>query len=395
MPRRLRILHLDFHRGWGGQPSRILMASREHARRGHTVAIAAPGDGELARRARDAGLTVYGAFGFHKPRRAVSLARDVARLRKVAASFGPDLLHSHGSQDTWTAALANRFGGPGIPHLVTRHNSKRVADSAANRWLYGRAIDRLVVVSGGVLERYEAFFRRGVLDRARVPVIPSSIDFARYDAPLEPGRLRGELGIDAAAPLIGQVGRLVRDKGQDVLVRAFATVLAARPAAHLVLVGTGTQEAALHALAAETGIAERVHLLGFRNDVPDLTAALDVDVLASVDCDASPASVKEAMYLRKPVVVTDIGGLREMVEDGVTGRVVRPGDPDALARAILALLDDPAAAATMGARAREIVRTRYSLAALADAYEKVYAEVATRRETRSPDRTSATRPASP
>jgi glycosyltransferase involved in cell wall biosynthesis len=355
------------------------MGTREHARRGHTVAIAAPGDGELARRAREAGLTVFGAFGFHKPRRAVSLARDVARLRKVVAAFRPDLLHSHGSQDTWTAAFANRFGGPGIPHLMTRHNSKRVVDNAANRWLYRRGIDRLVAVSGGVLERYEAFFQRGVLDPERVPVIPSSIDFARYDAPLEPGSLRGELGIDAAAPLIGQVGRLVRDKGQDILIRAFATVLAARPAAHLALVGTGTQEAALHALASGMGLAERVHILGFRTDVPDLTAAFDVDVLASVDCDASPASVKEAMYLRKPVVVTDIGGLREMVDDGVTGRVVPPGDPDALARAILALLDDPAGSAAMGDRARETVRTRYSLTALADAYERVYAEVVTRR----------------
>jgi len=355
------------------------MGSREHARRGHTVAIAAPGDGELARRARDAGLTVYGAFGFHKPRRAVSLARDVARLRTVMASFAPDLLHSHGSQDTWTAAFANRFGGPGIPHLMTRHNSKRVADNPANRWLYRRGIDRLVAVSGGVLERYEAFFRRGVLDPARVPVIPSSIDFARYDAPLDPGRLRGELGIDAASPIVGQVGRLVRDKGQDVLIRAFADVLAARPAAHLVLAGTGTQEQPLRALASGTGIAERVHFLGFRNDVPDLTAALDVAVLASVDCDASPASVKEAMYLRKPVVVTDIGGLREMVDDAVTGRVVPPGDSGALAGAILGLLGDPAGSAAMGARAREIVRTRYSLAALADAYEKVYAEIVTPR----------------
>jgi len=352
------------------------MGSREHARRGHVVAIACPGDGELAHRAREAGLTVFGAFGFHKPKRAVSLARDVARLRRVIASFRPQILHSHGSQDTWTSVFANRFGGPGLPHLMTRHNSKRVANNAANRWLYRRGLDRLVVVSGGVLERYEAFFRRGVLDPARVPVIPSSIDFARYDAALDPARLRGELGVDAAASLVGQVGRLVHDKGPDVLVRAFATVLDAHPSAHLVFVGTGTLESPLHALVAELGLDGRVHFLGFRNDVPDLTAALDVAVLASVDCDASPASVKEAMYLRKPVVVTNIGGLREMVDDRETGRVVAPGDADALARAILAALDDPAVSAAMGDRAREIVRTRYSLAALANAYEKVYAEMA-------------------
>jgi glycosyltransferase involved in cell wall biosynthesis len=406
----MRVLHLDFHRGWGGQPSRILMGSREHSRRGHVVAIATPGDGELARRAREAGLTVFGGFGFHKLRRIFSFARDVALLQSAVREFRPDILHSHGSQDTWTAAISNRLSrrpraaapegrdprtGPSargkqvraqqpadaatfpmrVPHLMTRHNSKHVADHAANRWLYGHALDRLVVVSGGVLERYERFFRRGVLDPSTVPVIPSSIDFARYNGPLDAGRLRRELGIEPGAPVIGAVGRLVRDKGQHVLIRAMRTVLDAKPGVQLALVGTGTQDAAHRVLTAQLGLQKHVHFLGFRNDVPDLTAGFDMAVLASVDCDASPAAVKEAMYLRRPVVVTDIGGLREMVEDGVTGRVVPPGDPDALARAILALLDDPTSSAAMAQRAREVVRTRYSLASLADAYEKVYAEM--------------------
>jgi glycosyltransferase involved in cell wall biosynthesis len=97
-----------------------------------------------------------------------------------------------------------------------------------------------------------------------------------------------------------------------------------------------------------------------------------VAVLASIDCDASPAVVKEAMYLERPVVVTDIGGLREMVQDGVTGRVVPPGDPGALAAAILALLDDPQGARAMAARAREVVRAKYTVTAMADAYERAY-----------------------
>ena len=131
--------------------------------------------------------------------------------------------------------------------------------------------------------------------------------------------------------------------------------------------------AAARALAASLGLSESVRFLGFRNDLPELTAALDVSVLASVDCDASPAVVKEAMYLRRPVVVTDIGGLREMVEDGVTGLIVPPRDPGALARAILRVLSDEEGARAMGARGREVVRTRYSVSALADAYERAYA----------------------
>lgn len=368
----LRILHLDFHRGWGGQPSRILMGSRELARRGHEVGIAAPGDGTLAERARAEGLRVFGQMRFHKPKRILSLGRDIVALRRLLDSFRPDIVHSHGSQDTWTTIFANRFGGPRLPHVLTRHNSKHVACSAANRYLYGRAIDLLVVVSGGVLERYEEFFRHGVLDPAAIPVISSSIDFPRFDAPLDRDSARRELGAAPGTAVVGSFGRLVRDKGHDILLRAFPQVLAARPDALLAIAGTGSEAASLEALASRLGLGQRVRFLGFRDDLPLLTAGLDVSVLASVDCDASPAVVKEAMYLRRPVVVTDIGGLREMVEDGVTGMLVPPGNPPALARAILALLGDPASAARMGERAREIVRTRYSIETLADAYERAY-----------------------
>ena len=139
---------------------------------------------------------------FDKPKHALSLARDVAALRRRLLGWRPDLVHSHGSQDTWTTVFANRFGGPRLPHVLTRHNSKRVTAGAANRWLYGRAIDLLVVVSRGVLERYEEFFRRGILDAGSVPVIPSSIDFPRYDVPLDRDGARRELGAEAAAPVI-------------------------------------------------------------------------------------------------------------------------------------------------------------------------------------------------
>ena len=89
------------------------------------------------------------------------------------------------------------------------------------------------------------------------------------------------------------------------------------------------------------------------------------------------------MYLRRPVVVTNIGGLREMVEDGETGLVVPPNDPASLARAVLSLLSDPAAAARMGERAREVVRTRYSIEAMVDAYERAYSSLLERSSRRT------------
>jgi glycosyltransferase involved in cell wall biosynthesis len=354
------------------------MGTKEMARRGLEIAIAAPGDGVLAERARRAGLMVFGGFRFYKTRRALAFLGDVGLLRRVIGEFRPDILHSHGSQDTWTALAANRWGGPRLPHVLTRHNSKRVACHPANRYLYGTAIDQLVVVSAGVLERYEEFFRRGLIDRDRIPVIPSSIDFERFDAAIDREAVRSGLGLGPQDPLIGSFGRLVRDKGHDVLLRAFAIVREERPEARLVIAGTGTEEARLRALARSLGLDPAVSFLGFRDDLADLTAALDVSVLASVDCDASPAVVKEAMYMRRPVVVTDIGGLREMVEDGVTGRLVAPSDATALASAVLGLLADPESSRRMGERAREQILTRYTIGALADAYAMVYADVLAR-----------------
>jgi glycosyltransferase involved in cell wall biosynthesis len=121
-----------------------------------------------------------------------------------------------------------------------------------------------------------------------------------------------------------------------------------------------------------------VRFLGFRDDVPRITAALTVSVLPSVDCDASSAALKEALACGVPVVATDIGGASEIVREGETGFVVSPRAPDRLAAAIDALLSDPARAAAMGRRGAADVRARFAPDRLADetiaAYEQALAE---------------------
>ena len=303
-PRPLRVLHTNFHRGWGGQPNRILMVAEGLRDRGHAVGLAVPGDGKLARRAvASGGIEVFGEVRFRKAGRMLSMLGDVRRLRRIFRSFRPDLVHTHGSQDTWAVALANRLpGGPRLPHLLTRHNSKPVRDTPANRYLMGTALDGLIAVSRGVVARYEPLARRGCLDLEAVPVIHSSIRFDRFDAPRDGARVRAEAGLGAEHELVGVVGRLVEDKGQHVLLDALARLAGERPRLHVLLAGAGTAESALRAQAAGLGVADRVHFLGFRDDVPDVIDALDVLALPSVGCDASSGALKEAMYCRRPVV---------------------------------------------------------------------------------------------
>lgn len=369
----LRVLHLNFHRGWGGQPQRILIESVRLAARGHAVALAVPGDGILAARGREAGLTVFGDFAFRPPARAVSFLRDVREARRIIDEWRPDILHSHGSQDTWVTVAANRwFGGPRLPHVLTRHNTKRIADSAANRYLYGRAIDRLVVVSRSVLERFAPFIERGLIDPGEVPVIHSSIDIGRFTGPADPRGVPAGIGVPAEAPLIGCVGRLVPDKGQTYLLDAFELLRARHADAHLLLAGVGTDEERLRRRVSERGLSEKVHFLGFREDVPDIMAALRVLVLPSVDCDASSAVIKEAMAVGTPVVATDIGGASEILSPGPSGVVVPPADAGALAEAIDRLLSDPVLARSLGEAGPREVRERFDPELLCDAYLEVY-----------------------
>ena len=378
----MKVLETNFHRGWGGQPSRILMVAEGMARLGHDVTLAVPPGSILGQRARAAGLRTFEEAHFRHPRHAFRALADRRALRRHLAETPYDLVVAHGSQDLWTAALALPAPGAGDgarrrPALAyTRHNTKRVRDHALNRWLF-RRIDHLVVVSRSVLDRFEPFFARGVLRRDRVSVVHSSYRPERFHPGLDASRFRSEVGAGSETPIVGVIGRLVADKGQDDFLRAAALLRPRHPRARFVLAGTGTAEPSLRALAASLGLDEVVRFLGFRDDVPEVTAALAVSVLPSIDCDASSAALKEALACGVPVVATDIGGAAEIVRSGETGLIVPPRDPARLAEAIGTLLADPGRAAAMGRRGAQDVAARFTpdrlVAGTIAAYETILA----------------------
>jgi glycosyltransferase involved in cell wall biosynthesis len=379
----VKILETNFHRGWGGQPSRILMLSQGLAIRGHEVIVAAPPGSILAARARDSGIGTFEGAAFRKPKHFLSALRDVRSLAAHLESARYDLVDAHGSQDLWTTVLARRRLASPPPLVFTRHNTKRVAAHAVNRWLY-RQVDHLIVVSGSVLARYSPFRDRGDLPADRVSIVHSAYRPDRFHGGLGSPAVRTALGAGAGARLVGTVGRLVPDKGQDDLLRAAVPILRRHPGTLFLLVGTGTAEPMLRRLADQLGVAAAVRFLGFRDDVPAITAALDVAVLPSVDCDASPAVLKEALACGVPAVATDIGGAAEILRDGETGTVVPPRDPDRLAAAILSLLDDPGRAREMGRLGSADVAARFTPDRLVEETLAVYRAVLARAITTRP-----------
>lgn len=346
------------------------MLSEELASRGHEVTIAAP-TGQLSERARAAGrrlpgLRVDDGFRFRPPSRAVSFARDTARMIRLLRGGRFDVVDVHGSQDTWvTVAARLRLRRPGCL-VLTRHNTKRVRTGWPNRLLYGRLIDHLIVVDASVKALYQAYFDDGTLDPAAVAVVPSAYRAEIFHPGVDGAGVRRELQVPEGAWVLGVAGRLVPDKGHIHLMRAAAALRARGRRVLLVFAGMGPGEEDLRRQAASLGLAGDVRFLGFRSDVAQVMAALDVSVLPSVGCDASSATIKEAMAVGVPVVASDIGGARFLIDDGRTGLVVPPGDEPALASAVERLMTGPGRARAMAAAAQDEVARRFSVSRLAD-----------------------------
>jgi glycosyltransferase involved in cell wall biosynthesis len=194
-------------------------------------------------------------------------------------------------------------------------------------------------------------------------------------------RLARGLGIDVSARLVVTAARLSPQKGIQYAVTAMKKVVEEVPQAVLVVAGEGELEAELKALAARTGVSASVVFAGYREDVLDLVSVCDAFLLPSL-WEGMPYAILEAMLLARPVVSTTISS--EVVVDGETGFVVEPRDDAALARAVVKLLADPAAAARMGLAGRERLRACFSAERMAaqtlEVYERVLRKHAGRRE---------------
>ncbi len=347
-----RILHSESSLGWGGQEARVLAELEWMRARGHWVALAAPAAGSLARRAREAGILFY-PLRTHK----ALLPVEVARLAAWLIRNRVDVVNTHSSNDGWLAGLAARLA---VRPVLIR--SRHIEVDYPNRFWSGLAFRHLphhvITTSQRIADRLVAELG---ISPARATCIPTGVDLSRFNPEVE-GTLHRELGVDPEAALVGMVSVLRSWKGHATLLDAAARLLgdAKRPV-HFVIAGDGPARAEWTAKIAQAPWKGHVTLLGHRADVPNILASLDVLVLPSYAHEGIPQIILQAQAMSCAVVATAVGGIPEVVDDGVTGLLVPPRDAGALAEKIAALLDDPGLAAHLGQRARAVIEERYSL----------------------------------
>ena len=320
--------------------------------RGHRVTLLAPPESRIFRESKSHGIEAV-ALPIAEKRLEGCLA-----LRRWLAAERPDIVNTHSSTDSWLVALARGRA----PIVRTRHISSPVGAYPWNRWLYGSAVRR-VVTTGEALR--EDLIRTLKLRPEHVVSIPTGIDLQRY----RKGR-KADVGIPSGAFVFGIAATLRSWKGHQDLIDAFSQI-EDKGDFHLLIAGDGPQRPFL-----EQNIrSRRIHLLGHREDVPEVLGAMDCFVLPSYANEGVPQAIMQAMAMELPVISTRVGAIAEVVREGETGVFVPPRNPAALADAMLSLASSPSRRKEFGIAGRRIAEERFSLERMLDRMEEVFRAV--------------------
>ena len=348
----MNILYVESSRSWGGQEYRTCLEINWLNARRHNAWLICNPDSQVLLKARELGTRAI----------AMSLRRRFDpllswRLWRFCRQNQIGLLKTYSSKGHWLClplyfcgiplirarCITDPIGGKGRAFIFKHGCSKIVADASV--------IKRQLVQENGI-------------DPAKIEVVGSAVDLEKFRPPRDRMKFRREMGFSADTPLIGNIGMIRPDKGQLVLVEAFHGVLSERPDARLVIVGQGTGQLRrginVRNAIDRAGLAEKIFMVGYRWDTPDVYAACDMVVIASLRTEAAPIVLREAFASGRPVVATTVGDIPEIIQQRQNGLLVEPGDSKSLATAILEFISDQKLAAHCAANGLRYASEHFS-----------------------------------
>jgi glycosyltransferase involved in cell wall biosynthesis len=354
------VLHTESSHGHGGQEIRTLAETRWLIGHGWHALIVCQPDSPLLAEARASSIPVEAVR--------MGSATDIGatvRLRRLMRERGVSLVHTHSSVDSWLGGIAAK--SLGLPVVRSRHVSIPIR---RRRALVYRLADRIITSGEGV----RSMVIGAGITPERVVAISAGVDSARFHPGVSGKAVRDELGL-GAAPVVGLVANVRGSKGHNVFLEAARAVLAVAPETRFLIVGDGVGFDEVRSRVRQLGLDARVRLTGFRRDIPEVMAALDVLALPSIRSEAIPQVIPQALAVGTPVVASTVGGSPELIRDGENGRLVPPADAPALADAILTLLREPERARAMARAGQVMVQARYTIDATMARTTAVYREL--------------------
>lgn len=328
----MRILYLESSGSWGGQEFRTCREINWLNANGHKAWLICDPASQVFTKARELGTRVR-----PMPLRWRISPLRTWRLWQFCREHRIQLVKTFGSKDQWLCLPLYLAGMPVIrARCITNSLGKR------NRGFIYKHGCAKIVADAQVIKRQ--LIEEDGIDPAKIEVVGSGVDLTRFNPSQDRMKFRNELGIAPETPLIVNVGMIRSDKGQATLIAASRFVLRQRPDARFVVVGEATRhrgrEQRIRRKLWRAGVQDKVWLMGYRWDTPEILAAADMVVIASFGTEASPIVLREAMATGRPLIATKVGDVPEIIQHGENGLLAEPGSPDSLASAILLFLSD-------------------------------------------------------
>jgi len=319
-------------------------------------------------------VKILGISSYHNPLK-------ILRLKRLLTEAGPDIVHTHG----YFASVIGRLSAKkaGIP-IIFAHVHSTYWDYKKKHILMERKLSRFthkIICCSRAVENFVKDIEK--VGDGKTLVIYNGVDEERFYPMEDAPSIRTELGIDEKALVVGTVSSLTPHKGHEYLIQAASLVKEELPSAKFLIVGDGPLRTELEDQVKNFSAHPFIMFTGTRKDVPKILSVMEVFVLPSSSREGLGIAIIEAMAAEKPVVATDIGGIPEAVKKGETGFLVSPGDPGALAKAIIELLQNPGKAKEMGKKGRARFKEKFTRKKMLSETDALYQSFASQRKAKS------------
>ena len=364
----LHILHTEAAKGWGGQEIRVLQETTLLLDRGHRVSLICQIGSPLEEHCRS---FAHSRFDF-KPismDRVMNL-RSLVTLYRYISKVSPDIIHTHSSIDSWLGGIVGKTSG--IPVIRTRHVSLPVKDFFPNHLLYSYIPER-ILTSGGMVA--DVVKRVRCVNPDKVVSISAGVDLYKFNAEISGEKIRKELKVKSDQTLVGKIGVIRGWKGHNYFLEAIPLVLKEIPDARFIIVGNGPGFEEIQSKVNGMGLKNQVSLLGHREDIPEIMAALDVQVLASFAGEGTPQVIPQAFAMKTPIIATKIASIPELLGNGERGVLIEPKNALSLAEGVLQIVKKPELASQLVNNAYAYCRKELMVDKMIDATIAIYKEV--------------------
>jgi len=368
----LNILLLNALDIYGGGEFFVYQLAKLLTQKGHKVWVSCRKDNIIYSKCIEEGIGVF-PVDYPEHSGKSDLWKNSRILGKFIKENKIDIVHSNTNYDRTAGAFAAKFAG--VKHVSNVHSFHSISHNLTH-WYRNKFLIHHFMVDGVCTK--DLLINEDKIDPAKITLLHLGLDPELNKKDPETGKLiRKEFGVKDEEILIGNVARMVPFKGQEYLIRAYPDVLKAFPESKLMIVGDGELSDMLHKLAEELGVSERTIFPGFRSDIKSMYSAFDIYAHTSVEGggETFPYAMLHALAQELPMVITRVGDMPAMVEDGVNGFVLNDKDVKSISEKLMLLCDDKKLRFEMGKKSFELMLRKFTVDIMAANIEKVYSKI--------------------